>query len=113
MSEHQRRLLLASFAYLVVACIGTAIAVDENLSGKPLGLTTGMGSRRNFLMGLGTALSSPLVGLVLLVVLVSMSVAPGRTGSLGLVALGVCGVGFALAMLAEPIHVQGFEPGGL
>jgi hypothetical protein len=102
-------LLAATAAYVANAAIGTIVAVDEGLPGRPFGIATGLSPATDFLFGLGTALSPPLVLLVLLAVLVLIAVRGVRWAA---VLSAVAGAGFLLGMLAEPITYRVLSPGG-
>lgn len=102
-------LLATAAVYVANAAIGTLVAVDEGLPGRPFGLATGFSPTRDFLIGLGTALSPPLVLLVALAVVVLVAARGVRWGA---VLSAVGGAGFLLGMLAEPITYRVLSPGG-
>ena len=90
--------------YLVTAGIGTWLAVDEGLVGRPFGWDLDLATLPSFVFGLGTALSAPLLFLVALVAAVVILHREGRDmrrASAGGIAL--LGSGFLIGMLAEPI----------
>jgi hypothetical protein len=105
-----RATLLATAAvYVANAAIGTIVAVDEGLPGRPFGIATGLSPATDFLVGLGTALSPPLVLLVALAVVVLMAVRGVRWAA---AMSAVAGAGLLLGMLAEPITYRVLSPGG-
>jgi hypothetical protein len=85
------------------------VAVNDDLPASPLGISTGLEVPIDFLVGLGTALSAPLVLLLAFAVAV---VAASRGGRLPLGVMAVFGVGFGTGMLAEPITYRVLSPGG-
>jgi hypothetical protein len=91
------------------AVAGTIVAVDEGLPGRPFGLATGFAPTTDFLVGLGTALSPPLILLVALAVVVLVAARGVRWGA---VLSALAGAGFLLGMLAEPVTYRVLSPGG-
>ncbi len=92
-----------SGAYLAVAALGTWVAVRDDLAGRPFGWDLPLSPLSNFVFGLGTALSAPLV---LLLALVAANLLLGRGQQVRRRAAGVIaflGTGFEIGMLAEPI----------
>jgi len=92
-----------SGAYLAVAALGTWVAVRDDLAGRPFGWDLALSPLSNFVFGLGTALSAPLV---LLLALVAANLLLGRGQQVRRRAAGVIaflGTGFEIGMLAEPI----------
>ena len=53
--------------YIGTAALGTWVAVKEGMAGRPFGWDLGMAPLPSFVLGLGTALSAPLVLLIALV----------------------------------------------
>jgi hypothetical protein len=102
-------LLATAAAYVANAAIGTIVAVDEGLPGRPFGIATGLSPATDFLFGLGTALSPPLGLLVALAVVVLIAV---RGVHRAAVLSAVAGAGLLLGMLAEPITYRVLSPGG-
>ena len=90
--------------YIGTAALGTWVAVQEGMAGRPFGWDLGMAPLASFVFGLGTALSAPLVLLVALVVanvVLQIGASRARRAAAGIIAL--LGAGFFLGMLAEPI----------
>jgi hypothetical protein len=102
-------LVAGTVIYLANGALGTVVAVDKGLPGEPFGITTGLDPATDFLVGLGTALSPPLVLLVALAVVVLIAVRGVRWGA---ILSAVAGAGFLLGMLAEPITYRVLSPGG-
>ena len=101
-----------SGAYLAAAALGTWVAIRDDLVGRPFGWDLPLSPLANFLVGLGTALSAPLVLLLALVWLNTLLGREPKTGrrAAGLIAL--LGIGFLVGMLAEPITWQLFGGSG-
>ena len=102
-----------SGAYLATAALGTWVAVRDDLAGRPFGWDLPLSPLANFVVGLGTALSAPLVLLLTLVCLNVLLRREPKTGrrAAGLIAL--LGMGFLVGMLAEPITWQLFGSGAV
>lgn len=96
-------LILGAILYLLNAMIGAVLAIREGLPGRFLGLRTGLGARDDFLVGLGTALSPPLVLIVAQIAFIALA---WRRERLGIIGLSVSGIGFCLGMLGEPITYE-------
>jgi hypothetical protein len=104
-------LLISSGLYLVANGIGLAIALDDNLSSKPFGLSTGLDPEIDFFV-IGTALCAPFGLLLLLAVLVRLSFRSDHSGTMALRGLILCGTAFISGMLVEPITYDVLSPGG-
>jgi hypothetical protein len=92
-----------SGVYLVLAALGTWVAIRDDLGGRPFGLELPVGPLTGFGVGLGTALSAPLLLLLTLIaanLLLSRGGRVGRRAANVIVVLCLC---FFLGMLAEPI----------
>ena len=64
-----KRLITSSVLYMVVASIGTIIAIVENRPAEFAGFSTGLPVAQDFLYGNGTAMSPPLYMLIALAIL--------------------------------------------
>lgn len=98
-----------SGAYLATAGLGTWLALRDGLVGRPFGWKVDMTPLFGFVIGLGTALSAPLV-LLLALVAANLLMRQGERAehrAAGLIAL--LGAGFFAGMLAEPISWEVFE----
>jgi len=90
--------------YLVTAGIGTWLAVQEDLAGRPFGWNPGLAPLPSFVFGLGTALSAPLLLLVaLMAAVVTLHVGSDGVRRAGAGVTALLGGGFLIGMLAEPI----------
>lgn len=92
--------------YLLNAVVGTALAIRDDLPGRPAGVRTGLGPSRDVLFGLGTALSPPLVLCLWQSVCAVLAGSSGQAGEVARRMLPWNGAGFALGMLVEPILLQ-------
>lgn len=100
-----------SGAYLANAALGTWLAIRGDLAGRPFGWDLHLTALSNFVFGLGTALSAPLV---LLLALVAANLLIGRgekTRRWAAGAIALLGIGFFFGMLAEPISWEVFDTG--
>jgi hypothetical protein len=107
----KRSLALVSGLYLVNAAVGTWLAVRDDLPGRPFGWTTGFSPLPDFLFGLGTALSAPLLLLVVLVALNLVMLVRRPQSRLAATMIAALGVGFLIGMLAEPITGEFLDAG--
>ncbi len=105
MNADGRRLAITGVSglYLGTAAWGTWVAVRDGMAGRPFGWDLGMDPLPGFFVGLGTALSAPLVLLIALVAANVMLHMKGRPARFGLMAVSVLGAGFVVGMLAEPV----------
>ncbi|MDP8958415.1 MAG: hypothetical protein M3N51_04270 [Actinomycetota bacterium] len=94
-------LVAVSSLYLANAALGTVLALRDGLPARPLGISTGLPPLWDFTVGLGTALSAPLILLVALAVLnVLLFRPPAHRAAL---ALAVLAAGFTAGALVEPV----------
>lgn len=90
--------------YLLTSIVGTWLAISRDLPGSPLGVRTGLPVEWDFVFGLGTSLSAPLI---LLVTLVGLNIWMIRSPDLRAAKrIGILGAGFLAGMLTEPILVE-------
>ncbi len=112
MSRSSKRLINISIFYLISSAIGTALAVQENLPSEFGGLLQGKNVLNDFISGLGTAFSPPLIVLavqVLFMVLITRQDALKRIGAGGLMVLGAL---YFFGQLGEPALWRNLTPGG-
>lgn len=112
MSRSSKRLILFSISYLISAGLGTALAVLQDLPAEFGGLLHGQNVLGDFFTGLGTALSPPLIMLILQVffmIFLSRYGALRRVGAGGLLVLGVL---YFFGQLGEPLTWRQFTLGG-
>ena len=92
---------LLSAIYLVVAGSGTWVAISRDLSGRPFGIVTDLSVIQSFVFGLGTALSAPLVLLLLLAALNAWLLRSDDRRPIQLITI-LAGA-FLVGMVVEPI----------
>lgn len=102
----------ASGLYLITAALGTWVAIRDDLRGRPFGVSSGLAPEWDFIVGLGTALSAPLILLVALIMLNGLVWWGGKAGRKAAGWLAVLGSGFLVGMLAEPITWSVLSPSG-
>jgi len=104
-NSNGRRLAITGVSglYLATAALGTWVAWRGEMAGRPFGWDLGMDPVPGFFIGLGTALSAPLILLIALATANLMLYMKGRPARFGLIAVSVLGAGFLVGMLAEPV----------
>ena len=94
-------LVVGALAYLVNAAVGTWMAIENDIPGRPLGIETGLPVALDFTFGLGSGLSAPLILLIALAFLaVTVALRGGRRSIFWMGILGWC---FLVGMLIEPV----------
>ena len=103
MRDHSKWLTLSSVSYLISAGIGTVVAIRQGLRADFGGfLQAGGGSViHDFITMNGTALSAPLIFLVLQAIFTLLLWRSGRTGLTGLAGLTVLGAIYTLGQLGR------------
>jgi len=109
MDKNARILELSSLSYLVSASVGFVLASTVYLPADFLGYLNGQDVIRDFLTFKGTALSPPLVLLVLQLILTSWVADDGRWGRIGTVGLTILGVFYAITQLGEPVILRALK----
>ena len=104
-----KTMALLSTVYLGVAGAGTWVAVSRDLAGEPFGIATDLPVMQGFAFGLGTALSAPLVLLLLLIAFNVWLLHSDDQRPLRLIT--ILAAGFLVGMLAEPILGQALVGG--
>jgi hypothetical protein len=97
---------IATLAYLVWAGLAAAVAIARNLPAGFAGTQTGLSAARDFLFGMGTALSPPIWWMAaqgVCVALAMRSVNRRRTFTIALIAFGISEF---VGALGEPITWQ-------
>lgn len=110
MPKTLRQLITSSILYMVIAWIGTTVAIIESRPARPLGLSTGLPAVQDFLYGIGTAMSPPLSMLIGQAVLTALALRRDRWGVVGVGGLTVAGFCFWVGALIEPILLEIFNP---
>jgi hypothetical protein len=100
------RPVIASLAYLVWAGVAAAVAIARNLPAGFAGTETGLSAARDFLFGMGTALSPPIWWMAAQAVCVGLAMrAAGRRRAFT-IALIAFGISEFVGALGEPITWQ-------
>ena len=101
-----KRLITSSVLYMVVASIGTIIAIMENRPSEFAGFSTRLPAAQDFLYGNGTALSPPLYMLIALAILTVLAPRRDRWGGVGVVGLTIFGLFTVSGALGEPMLLE-------
>ena len=112
MGHEPKWLTLSSVRYLVSAGIGTVIAIQQNLRADFGGFLAAGGGTviHDFVTMNGTALSAPLIFLVLQGIFTVLIWRPGRVGLVSVAGLTLLGGIYTLAQLGEPIVLRILNP---
>ena len=105
-----KRLITSSVLYMVVASIGTIIAIVENRPAEFASFSTGLPVAQDFLYGNGTAMSPPLYMLIALGILTVLAPRRDRWGGVGAVGLVIFGLFTVIGALGEPILLEILNP---
>ena len=105
-------LIIASILYLLIAVIGTLIAVRENLPSQTFipAFITGKPALEDFLTGNGTALSPPLYLCLAEVLLVVVVCLPNWLAMVGIVGLTILGAIFLFGIFIERLTYRVLNP---
>ena len=99
-----------SAMYLVVACVGGAVAVDDDLPAAFLGIRTGLPPLRDWLYGMGTALSPPFVAMLVQAALIAALFRHDVWHERAVRGLTLLAAVEFLGMLGEPITYRVLPP---
>ena len=105
-----KRLITSSILYMVVASIGTIIAIVENRSAEFGGSSTGLPVVQDFLYGMGTGMSPPLLHLIVQVAFTMLAPRRDRWGGVGVVGLAIFGLFTVIGAVFEPIILELLNP---
>lgn len=86
----------------MLSAIGAIVAVVRELPGAPFGVETGLSAGRDFLFGLGTALSAPVALLLAFVVTLTMVLRRTPVPRSGLLLTAAFALAFFAGVLVEP-----------
>jgi len=105
-------LIIASILYLLIAAIGTLIAVRENLPSQTSipAFITGKPALEDFLTGNGTALSPPLYLCLIAILLLILACLSNRLATVGIVGLTILGAIFLCGIFAERLTYRVLNP---
>ena len=105
-----KRLIACSVLYVVWASIAAAVAIAENRAGEFAGFSTGLPALQNFLYGMGTGMSPPLLHLIVQVVFTILAPRRDRWGGVGVVGLAFFGLLTFIGAIFEPINLELLNP---
>jgi len=105
-----KRLIACSVLYVVWASIAAVVAIAENRPGEFAGFSTGLPPLQNFLYGMGTGISPPLLHLIVQVVFTILTPRRDRWGWLGVVGLTIFGFLTVIGAIFEPINLELLNP---
>jgi hypothetical protein len=106
MDTFVRPLLAASVGFLVSSSVGTVLAVGQHLPANFAGLIRGNAIMRDFMSYRGTALSPPLVLLLIQAQCMRLVRQPGERGTLGVIGLTSLGALYTVGQSGEEIVIQ-------
>lgn len=108
----RKSLIITSVLYLLIAGIGTVIAVRKNLPSQTFipAFITGKPALEDFLTGNGTALSPPLYLYLIAIVMLIVACLPNRLATIGIVGLTILGAIFLLGIFAERLTYRVLNP---
>lgn len=101
-----RRLVYLSWFYIAFSLLTTLVAVYSNLKAQFGGWKSNLNVWQDFLIGLGTAISPPLILLLIMVVLVDLSFHHNKTARFALGLLVVLSLINSVAALFQPMLSQ-------
>ena len=106
-----KRLVLSSILYLIWASIGAVVAIVLNLPAQFGGSTSGLPVVQDFIYGMGTALSAPLVWMVAQALLTWLAWNQrNRRSTWGVIGLTLFGAATFIGALGEPITYELLNP---
>jgi hypothetical protein len=105
-----KRLIACSVLYVVWASIAAVVAIAENRAGEFAGFSTGLPALQNFLYGMGTGMSPPLLHLIVQVAFTILTPRRDRWGWVGVVGLTFFGLLTVIGAIFEPINLELLNP---
>jgi hypothetical protein len=105
-----KRLIACSVLYVVWASIAAVVAIAENRPGEFVGFSTGLPPLQNFLYGMGTGMSPPLLHLIIQVAFIILAPRRDRWGGVGVVGLAIFGLFTVIGAIFEPINLELLDP---
>lgn len=105
-----KRLMICVLLYMTLALIAAAIAIAENRPAEFGGSSTGLTVTKDFLYGMGTALSPPFYTLIIQLVFLCLAPRKDRWGTVGVLGLALIGLMTCIGALSEPINLRIFNP---
>jgi len=104
------RLIACSVLYVIWASLAAVVAIAENRAGALVGFSTGLPPLQNFLYGMGTGMSPPLLHLIIQVVFTIIAPRGDRWGGVGVVGLAIFGLFTVFGALFEQINLELLNP---
>src|SRR5262245_39890478 len=104
------RLIRCSVAYLVWASLATAVAIAQDRPAEFGGATSGLPVWKDFVFGMGTALSPALWWMVLHAIVTVLVGRSDRAGRVGVISLTVVGALEFVGAMGEPITLEVLRP---
>jgi hypothetical protein len=95
---------------VVWASIAAVVAIAENRPGEFVGFSTGLPPLQNFLYGMGTGMSPPLLHLMVQVAFTMLAPRRDRWGGVGVVGLAIFGLLTVIGAIFEPINLELLNP---
>lgn len=105
-----KQLIACSVLYVVWASIAAVVAIAENRPGEFAGFSTGLSPLQNFLYGMGTGMSPPLIHLMVQVAFTMLAPRRDRWGGVGVVGLAIFGLLTVIGAIFEPINLELLNP---
>ena len=112
MNASVKSLVWASIVNLVGNGLGAIIAIQHNLISDLGGTLHGQDPLRDFLGTQGTALSAPLLFMVIQLVFTGLALRSGRSRTIGVIGLTLVGLLYTPAQAGERIVMRLLSPGG-
>ena len=110
MRNYLKPLVLASSLCLMSNGLGAAVSIQRRLTADFGGFLNGQDVIRDFIGINGTALSAPLIFLLLQAICILLTRRSARGGMTGVTGLTVLGAIYTLAQLGEPITLRMIRP---
>ena len=108
------KLLTAStILYMLIALFAGLVASTQNLPGEFGGVRDGLTAAQDFLYGMGTAISPPLLTFIIQLCMLMLAPRKDRWGSMGVLGLAIIGLLTFIGALGEPINFKNFNPATL
>ena len=105
-----KRLIACCVLYVVWASIAAVVAIAENRPGEFAGFSTGLPPLQNFLYGMGTGMSPPLLHLIIQAAFTMLAPRRDRWGGVGVVGLAIFGLLTVIGAIFEPINLELLNP---
>jgi len=101
-----RRFVYLSWLYVTFSILTTLVSVNFNIKAQVMDWQSNLPVLKDFLYGIGTALSPPLIMLVLLIVLVDLTFKHNLVAKFSLVVIVIVSLLNSVAAIFQPIQTQ-------